>query len=304
MELETFAPPVDIQAEMGQEPPAPVETPADTVQGAESAPDTVQGAQAEDTLQGAVKEEKPEDLQERAIQAARRREKEAREKAERIEKESQARFEELTKRIEALTNQPKALPSFEENPAEHLRLKAEQTEAELRQMQQERQRIAQEQEQATKQQEAMRYVATEVSKAEATFKEKNPDYQDAIEHMRKVADNNLIVAGYDDPAERAQIIQQQSLALAIASIQKGKSPAEVAYAYAKNYGWAPKADAAKQIAAINKANSFTQSLGSGGKSDQPLSLKALEKMDKESLDAAISDAVKDDEKWSKLFGPT
>lgn len=297
MELETFAPPVDIQAEMGQEPPEPIQTGNDTVQGADtvSGADTVEAAQGEDTI--AAKEEKPEDLQERAIQAARRREKEAREKVERIEKESAERYAALEKRLNELLNPPKAVPDFNENPAEHLKHETDQVKAQLQQLEQERRQQAQAQEQAQRQQEAMRYVATEVSKAEAEFSAKTPDYQAAIEHMRKVADNNLIVAGYDDPAERAQIIQQQSLALAVASIQKGKSPAEVAYAYARNYGWTPKADASKQIAAINKANSSTQSMGNSGKSEQPLSLKALEQMDDDDFNAAIMD----DKQWSKLI---
>jgi hypothetical protein len=68
-----------------------------------------------------------------------------------------------------------------------------------------------------------------------------PDYPQAIEDYSRRRDQQLEIAGYRNPAERAQIIQQEGMIVAGRAHQDGANPAERMYEIAKAMGYEPPA---------------------------------------------------------------
>lgn len=84
---------------------------------------------------------------------------------------------------------------------------------------------------------------------EAQFVVEHPDYASAVGHLMSVRNRELEAIGYRDPAERAQMIQNEGLALAAQAMQRGQNPAELLYGLAGIRGWqAPAADAGETTA--------------------------------------------------------
>ena len=92
------------------------------------------------------------------------------------------------------------------------------------------------------------------------------------------------------------------MAMSLKALQLGKSPAEVAYNLAINYGYksnnVPREtqDPNKKIETI-QAGQRTQAMPSGGKASPTLTLSALETMDDDDFDKLISD----DASWKKMI---
>lgn len=145
-------------------------------------------------------------------------------------------------------------------------------------------------------------IANRTVASEVEFLKKNTDYHDAVAHLQKVADLNLQAMGIDDPVQRANLIKQQSLGLAHQALQAGKSPAEVAYQLAKNYGYQGKkpepAAEEKKLETIAKGQQESKSLGGGGatKTGGAITLEQLERMSDEEIDELIAN----DKEWNKL----
>ena len=292
MDLENFAPTVDIKAEMGAEPPPEVriDTPAESVEQNEPAPEPEIKAEVTEEHE---KEQKVVPLA--ALSEARRQAKEMRQKMEESERANAAAIAELNAKLERFANPPALEPSFDENPAENLRQRQERLEKEQKAWMEERQRVAQETEQQTKQRQVLSYVSSEVEKAEAEFSTKTPDYMDAVNYLKSVSEKNLRAQGVTDPVTIQRVTYEQALGMAANAIQQGLNPAEVAYKFAKNYGYQQKVDAGKQIKAMAEAQGRTQTMGNG-KPDTQFSLAALAQMNDEELSEAISDK----KIWAKI----
>lgn len=296
MELENFAPAVDIQAEMGAEPPAQ-EVVADTqvvrIDNVSDEP-TEQAEQPEQTeVKEAPKEQKTVPLS--ALHEARQKNKALLEQIQSSERAAKERFDAMEAKLNQLVNPPPEIPSFEDNPAAYLKAKVEMTEAQ----QAEIYRVAKEQQARTQQEQQIAQIThaltEKMTEAEAEFVQQTPDYLDAMKHLRKVVDSTLEINGETNPARRAEISRQQSLLLVENALRAGQNPAEVAYKFAKAYGWSGRGDA-QRISSIAKGTSSTQSLGNSGNKESPLSLAALAQMDDDDFNAAVSDPAK----WDKI----
>lgn len=288
--LEEFAPDVDIEAELAKEPveveeaiaPEPEPTPEVTAEVPEAAPEAKPKVPDGFVPHGALQEER-----------ARRQAATAR--AEAAEREYADKMAKLEKRLELLANPPPPVPKFEDDPAAHLKHQTEAVRAEIEPLKEQLAQNRQQQEQAH----AEARLTQAVQAAEADFASKTPDYLDAISHMQRVADNNLQIMGVEDPAQRAQIIRRDAMALAIRALQAGKSPAELAYQVAKNQGYTAKAAGVDKIANIQKGQAASPSMPSGGQRapTETVGLAALEQMDDDEFNKLIDDP----EKWRKLM---
>lgn len=76
----------------------------------------------------------------------------------------------------------------------------------------------------------------------ATFAQANPDFGQAYTHYLRVRHATLDAAGYTDPAQRGQIIQQEERDIVERAFKAGKSPASVIYGIAKQIGYTKPAD--------------------------------------------------------------
>lgn len=233
-----------------------------------------------------------------ALDEARHKEREAKARAEVIERESNERFSKLEARLERMINPPPEIPKYEDNPAENLRLRQDQIENEARARFETLDKQTEEFNRGTQRVNYENELTSIVTSAEVEYAKSNPDYLDAAEYLKGVSDRNLIEMGVSDQDQRKAIIRQQILEMSSTALQQGRNPAEVAHRFAKNYGFVAKVDvekAEKQIENISKGQS-TASMGSGGKTNTTLSLKALEQMSDEEFDAAL-----DDKSWAKLM---
>lgn len=287
--LDSIAPDVDFNAP--EAVPAPEATP---VVSHETTPEPVQTSEPEKTEQPAPRESKMVPIQ--ALDEARHKERAARAEAQRLEKEAAERFAKLESRLEKLINPPPPIPDYNENPAEHLKVQQELIRQEMEKRFEEQDKASASQKEVVERQQVEQQVYSSVVAAEQEFVKSAPDYMQAVDYLRKVTESNLIEMGVDDPGMRAEIIHRQNMDMAAAALSQGKNPAEIAYKVAKNYGFVVKGSGDKQIAQIQKGME-SSSLGSGGKSDSPLNLKAIEQMSDDEFDALL-----DDKQWKKVIG--
>ena len=280
MDLDTFAPPVDIPAEMEAAPEATEAT---------EAPEVV------DTPDPEARQDEQKTVPIAALSEARKQAKHLREQMEERDRTNAAAIADLNAKLERLANPPAPEPSFDENPAENLRQRQERIESEQRAWKEEQDTRAKETQSQTQQRQVIAYVSSEVDKAESAFAAKTPDYMDAVSYLRAVSEKNLRAQGVTDPAVIQRVTHEQSFGMAANAIQQGLNPAEVAYTFAKNYGYVHKVDATKQVKAMAEAQGRTQTMGNG-KSDTPLSISALSQMDEDEL----ADVVSDNAKWRKI----
>lgn len=289
--LSTFAPPVDIPQE-----DAPIAEAPEQESPPEPVTESVTEAPQEEAQEKPPEPEKPKTVPLAALHEAREQTRKFRELAEQREREAAERFAALEAKLNALVNPPKPVPSFEENPAEYLRHQTEEVARKQRESDEAQAKIRQQTEEQNRVQAVVQEVTSKMQMSEAEFRAAHPDYDDAVAYLQQVADQNLQVAGIDDAAARRRIAWEQSLQLTANALSKGQNPAEVAYKFAKNYGYKPKADATKVIETAAKGNSKTQSLGNG-KAESAFSLKQLENMDDDEFNTLIAD----DTKWRKMI---
>lgn len=284
--LDSIAPDVDFNAEPEAETPVAVPEPQLEVKEPE-----VKETQA-------VEPAKPKLVPLEALHESRIKEREWRDKAAQVEREAKERFEKLEQRLERLANPPPAVPSFADDPAGNLQHQVAETKAELA-------AVRQESANARKNQEASEFeqqIATTTQASEVTFAKEHPDYLGAVQHLQAIADKNLLMMGVGDPAQRQAQIRKDALAMSLKALQMGKSPAEVAYQLAVNYGYRAgsepakaASEAAKKIETI-QAGQKTGSLPAGGSKTTALTLSALEQMDDDDFNKLVDDPAQ----WNKL----
>ena len=120
------------------------------------------------------------------------------------------------------------------------------------------------------------------------FVERNPDFIAGYRHLQHSRDQELALAGHDDPAVRLEIIKAEERDIVIRALQNGASPAERIYALAKARGFrndsgeTGRAAAAERIETIQRGQAAAKSLSSvGGTSGEALTAEALANMPQE-----------------------
>lgn len=179
-----------------------------------------------------------------ALDSERHAAKEARTHAERL---SNA-YENLMKLMPAQQAQQQAAPEppkpetppepdYNENPADWLRWRNERLEERIEALSG-RMPDPQAQQQQQQQYEAIQRLQSTIGSYEAEFEKANPDYGEALEHLRSMRRQELTLAGYDHAAVQ-QIIGQEELTSAARLLQQGRNPVEAAYEIAKLRGYKP-----------------------------------------------------------------
>ena len=302
MDLDSFAPPVDIQAELAAASAEPdvridaprIDAPRIDVQSEEKTATVTELAAETEPDDSTGQEVKVVPL--RALSESRRVVREMREQLAGETSKHAAQIAELTAKLEALANPPAKEPSFDDNPAENLRQRQERLENEQKVWREKQDVQARDAAAEVEHRRILNYIGAEVDKAEASYIEKNPDYHEAVAYLREVSAKNLRAQGLTDPARIQQITHEQALNMAANAIEKGLNPADVAYAFAKNYGYRQKIDATKQIKAMAEAQGRTQTMGNA-KPDTGFSIAALAAMSSQELD----DIDLDDKTWNKII---
>jgi len=153
--------------------------------------------------------------------------------------------------------------------------------------------IAQQTEAQRKQQEQLQQFAEYVNKQEAEFAQTAPDYYDAVQWLRDKRAEHFQALGYDAQSATRQAVQEAQQLAVLASRQE-RSPAEVAYSYAKALGYAvkakteaePKRDDAGRYQKIKEGQQASKTLsGPGAKVKAEATLESLIDMDDDPLDA-------------------
>lgn len=181
------------------------------------------------------------------------------------------------------------VPDLETDPIGYVRYLGEQLKASGKQTEEMRQ---------ARQQEAEHHTLVTSYHADAgRFAQETPDFKDAYGHLMKGRDTELSLYGIADPAQRAQIIQQEEQQLVRNALAQGKRPAQVVYELAKARGYAaspaPAAAAKDEVQRIAEAAKANRSLSSMGGTTAKTDLTAqdlLNMSDKEF--AALEEGVK------------
>lgn len=128
-------------------------------------------------------------------------------------------------------------------------------------------------------------LRTEIDAMERSFQAKNPDYDDALQHLVKTQ-----MAVFEeiepDEAERQAQVRQGLSGVVQQALSHGKNPAEAVYKMAQKLGYKKtEANQTKQIEDIEKGVKASTSLGSaGGKTSSPLTAEALADMSDEDFE--------------------
>lgn len=210
--------------------------------------------------------------------------------------ELQSRLDETIQKMgkmEALYEQlqkpeEESLPDYEEDPAGHLRAQIDQLQSKLngfeeKSVEQEQQQKAQ----AENNQMLERYAASV-----SAFSREHSDFNDAYQHLASVVDEELKARGYDDPLERANILQYEEGLMVGKALQSGKDPAEMIYNYAKYRGFGGSNEDDK-LERIEKGTKAAQTLnGPSGSPEPPPTLERLAEL-------ADTDPELFDQEWAK-----
>ena len=222
---------------------------------------------------------------------------EARERNQRITADYEAKIAAIEARLEAINNPPPKVPTFDEDPANNLRMELDRTRQEMEPVKQQLQGYHE----ATQRQQAEQRLTQEVGNAEAEFAKANPDYLDAVTHFQNVSRNNLQLLGMTDQAAINEQLRTDAIRLSVQALRMGKSPAEVVYALAKNAGYAkaaPNAGGAATLSNIEKGQKATPSMPGGGqKATGDFSIADIDSMNDDEIDKLIND----NDSWRKLL---
>lgn len=184
----------------------------------------------------AVEQKKAADKDGMAIseRAARRAEAQRREAVE-LQAQQVAQERDQLRQLFAQLQEQASMPNPEENIVEWAKWKQQQ---EANQEQQ-RQQFQQMQGQQTQQRQYVQRVINRVEDLESEFKLSNPDYDDAADHVIQFKASEFEDIGYPKP-QAQQLALDWAMRSSHDAMRAGKNPAEIAFAYAKKTGWAPK----------------------------------------------------------------
>ena len=130
------------------------------------------------------------------------------------------------------------------------------------------------------------------------FSAGHADFDDAYAYLNKSVDDELKMRGFDDPAERANVLHYEEGQLAKRAFAAGKNPAEVIYDFAKHRGYTASGaneedDEDDKLARLKEGAEASKSLaGPGAKGEGAVTLERLSEL-------ADSDPAAFDREWEK-----
>lgn len=207
----------------------------------------------------------------------------------------ESRFQQIQEAI-AAQSAPKA-PDYDSDPLGNVKHTLDSTQAELKKLREHQEQEYKRQYEDYQRQQYAAKVAQAVTQAESEYVQENPDYLDAVKHLKTIRAQQLEALGMD-PNSIMSYVQNEAFQVAEAALQRGQSPAEVAFKMAVASGWKKqevKPDAETKIETLQKGSKAAQSLGSGGVPKGNLSIQALAEMN----DSEFKEAIKSGA-WEKL----
>jgi hypothetical protein len=201
---------------------------------------------------------------------------------------AKAQLEAIAKlREQVAGRQPAALPDANDPAAvEHLRTRL----AEIEQGQTRvTQRIdAQQLDDAEAQQ-----LGAVMTTSETAFREKQPDYDPAIQHLVNARAEELALYGYQ-PAQIQQVIADEAREIVKAAVQRGQDPAEMGYKIAVSRGYRPSGATASKRRRQRHARGHRTSKGriqvarrGGGSSAAQINAEAIAQMSDDEFSGSI-----------------
>jgi hypothetical protein len=159
-------------------------------------------------------------------------------------------------------------------------------------------------EQQTSQRDAMSSLRQTYTSDVQAFRQANPDFMDAYQHLVKGRLAELDLQGVRDPLKRKAIIEAEETQIVAQALQNNQSPAQLIYGIAKARGYmgkpatpapaatptstpAPNA-ATEKIKALQTGQAAAQTLSNvGGQAAPSLTYEALARMNQSDFDAAV-----------------
>lgn len=145
------------------------------------------------------------------------------------------------------------------------------------------------------QQRQVQAIQQMASAGEEAYAKGQPDYWDALEHLRNVRANQLQMAFPDaTPQQLAEHMRAEEFSTAAQILQQGRNPAEYAYQFAKTLGYTPaqqpkgagKTNEPDDPEALDEARQNAQGLGSSGSGGD---LNQLMELDGDEFDQAMKE---------------
>jgi regulator of replication initiation timing len=249
---------------------------ATTVEGGQT---TVEGGQ--DTIQAAAEPKPDRVVPLGALHEERARRKELQAKVERMEQT----YAKLTERL----NQPPQpqVPAFEENPAEHLRLKQERLEQQLQQQSE----TVQQSETRRAQEAQLAQFDNAYQSAAMQYAKQTPEFTDAYQHLIASRHQAYEQMGVD-PGEYVERLKHEERQIAHTAFTLGVNPGALLHNLATAAGWKPKPQKQTPNLEVVAKGVQTKSLsGVSGKPTSNMTLEALAEMNDEDFD----------KNWDKLI---
>lgn len=166
-------------------------------------------------------------------------------------------------REQVASRKPEDLPPADDPAAiEHLRKR-------LAEIEQTTTRVTQSMDAEALNRQEMQQLGSFMQQSESVFREKQPDYDEAINHVIQARAQELALYGLH-PAQIQSTIAEEATEIVRAAVAQGRDPAELGYQIAKSRGYQPKQAESKpngataMLDAIANAQSKSKSLGSGG----------------------------------------
>ena len=179
------------------------------------------------------------------------------------------------------------IPSFEADPAGHILGQVRQQCAILGELVQAVTGQSRQNEAAA----GMQQLTTRAAAMEREFATANPDYDKASSHLFEMRRQELVAAGWTDPAEIQTMMANEARGLAARALQQGRNPAAVVYELAKLRGYAAApdpaangggngaADPTAQLRTIERGQQQSRSVGNlRGAGPAPLTAQGLAEM--------------------------
>jgi hypothetical protein len=195
-------------------------------------------------------------------------------------------------REQVASRKPGELPAADDPAAvEHLRKR-------LAEVEQTTTSIAQERDNEALNQRELQQLGGFMHQSETAFREKQPDYDAAIEHVVNARARELSLYGLTVP-QIQQTIAEEATDIVRSAVAQGRDPAELGYEIARSRGYQPKqaetpkpngtGGAQAMLDAIAAAKTQGKSLGSGGgAAPKTLSIEAVNSLSPEEFDAIYS----------------
>lgn len=186
------------------------------------------------------------------------------------------------------------IPDPEENVVEALKY-----ERALRMRnEQQQQQLMQQQAQVNQQMQFVNQLKSTVEDYEADFRDKNPEYDDAANHLVDTEQKRLEMAGVPTP-QAEQMAINWAVNMASMMINQGKNPAQVAWEAAQMIGWRPKGGAGAQAVANGQAKLTAQMAGQ--QSARTMGGGGVANNDAETLSAGLNLKGAAFDSWAEKF---